>query len=506
VRRSLLILIGTGLVLGVVIVTTAVSCFRWRSPEGGSQATFSGKRMVNSIDIAVPAEYAVEVVAEGLTFPTGVTFDDTGRPYVVEAGYSYGEAWDTPRLLRVDPKGGITVVADGENNGPWTGVSFHGGAFFVAEGGMLRGGRILRITLDGRTTVLLDGLPSMGDHQTNGPVVGPDGFLYFSVGTFTNSGVVGEDNYQFGWLVRFPHAHDTPCHDVTLTGENFTSANPFTPEKDTATTGAYMPFGTATSAGQVVHGTIPCNGAVFRLPLGGGRPDLVAWGLRNPFGLAFSPDGELYATDNSYDDRKHGNRSVHGAGDLLWRIREGSWYGWPDYHGQRRLDHGDHFIPPDKAAPKPLLAKVPAEPPEPAAVLDVHASADGFDFSRTERFGYVGHAFIALFGDQSPTSGKVVYPVGFKVVRVNPKTGVIEEFAVNKGRKNGPASKIGGGGFERPVAARFGPDGALYVVDFGVFTVGQSGKARKASAAPSEPSEPRRGTGVLWKITRIADH
>jgi hypothetical protein len=88
----------------------------------------------------------------------------------------------------------------------------------------------------------------MGDHQTNGPVMGPDGRLYFGIGTFTNSGVAGEDNAKFGWLGRFPSRHDIPCHDVTLTGENFRSGNPFTPnDDDTMLTGAYVPLGASTS-------------------------------------------------------------------------------------------------------------------------------------------------------------------------------------------------------------------------------------------------------------------
>jgi hypothetical protein len=82
--------------------------------------------------------------------------------------------------------------------------------------------------------------------------------------------------------------------------------------------------------------------------------------------------------------------------------------------------------------------------------------------------------------------------VGFKVVRVDPARGTIAEFAVNKGDMNGPASRIGGGGLERPVDARFDPSGtALYVVDFGVMTIGKG-------------PEPRPGTGVVWKITRAA--
>ena len=97
---------------------------------------------------------------------------------------------------------------------------------------------------------------------------------------------------------------------------------------------------------------------------------------------------------------------------------------------------------------------------------------------------------IAQFGDQAPVAGKTLWPVGFKVIRVDVTNGVIEDFAVNKGRINGPASRIGGGGLERPVAARFDPGGsALYIVDFGVMTM-------------SDRSEPRTETGVLWRVTR----
>jgi len=488
--------------LCMTLLTTLSGCFTWRSPDGGSQATFKPPRHVNAADIAVPSGYRIEPVATGLTFPTGVAFDDKGGVYVTESGYSYGEVWDIPRLIRIERDGGTAVIAEGDNNGPWTGALFHRDAFYVAEGGALRGGRILRITTQGTVTAVVEHLPSMGDHQTNGPAIGPDGALYFGVGTFTNAGVAGEDNVKFGWLGRFPYRHDIACRDLTLTGENFQSGNPFTPQDDdTLMTGAFVPFGTMTSKGQVIRGSVPCSGAVMRVPLTGGELELVAWGFRNPFGLEFSPDGRLFVTDNSYDDR--GSRPVQGAGDLLWAVEPGSWYGWPDFHGSRPLNDGDHFVPPGKPRPTLLLANHPGTPPSPAAVLGVHSSSDGFDFSNNPDFGYVGQAFVAQFGDQSPTSGKVLAPVGFKVVRVDVTTGVVEEFAVNRGRNNGPASKIGGGGLERPVAARFDPTGtALYIVDFGVMTLGQGGKVRQPWTSSQVAAEPRKGTGVLWRITK----
>ena len=127
--------------------------------------------------------------------------------YVIEAGYSYGEVFLEPRLLRVEPGGSVTTVATGAKNGPWTGVTFHNGNFYVSEGGELLGGKILRISPEGTITSLIEDLPTVGDHHTNGLVVGSDGKLYFALGTATNSGVVGlQENFAIG-VARLYYVH-----------------------------------------------------------------------------------------------------------------------------------------------------------------------------------------------------------------------------------------------------------------------------------------------------------
>jgi glucose/arabinose dehydrogenase len=461
-------------------------CYVLLPSSGGGQTSYTGERRLEPNDVALPPGYKIEVVTSGLTFPSAVAFDNENISYVLEAGYSYGEVRTVPRLLRVLEDGSTEVVVMGENP-PWNGLTFAEGAFYVAEGGTFEGGRILRVDLDGNVTPIVTGLPSFGDHHTNGPVF-HDGWLYFSQGTATNSGVVGTDNADYGWLYRHPEFHDTPCEDITLIGQNYQTLNPLTDDpNDTVITGAFLPLGTASTAGQIIEGELPCGGSVMRVRPDGSSLELVAWGFRNPFGLAVSPDGNLYVTNNSYDER--GSRPVYGTGDLLWRVERGVWYGWPEFHGERFLNDSNEFKAPDKLTPQRLL-ETSLLPPKPVARLGVHSSSNGFDFSRGETFGYAGQAFIAQFGDMAPKVGKVLSPVGFKIVRVDVATGNVYDFAANEGETYGPASKLGTGGLERPNDAEFDSRGeALYIVDFGVMTIG-------------EKPQPQQGTGVLWRVTR----
>ncbi|MEX0905678.1 MAG: hypothetical protein WD028_08150 [Balneolaceae bacterium] len=469
------------------------SCYRLQNTSGGGQVDRDiDTRRLDTADIAVPDGYEIEVIAAGLNFPTSITFDDEGRAYVTESGYSYGEKWALPRLLRLNENGQTEVVAAGGINGPWTGSDYSDGYFYIAEGGHLAGGRILRIDQDGEREVLADSLPGFGDHHTNSPLIN-DGYVYFGQGTATNSGIVGIDSAEFGWLKRNPDFHDIPCEDISLTGQNFETVDVLNEESDeNVFTGAYSPFGESTEEGQVIEGRLPCNGAVMRIPVEGGPVELVAWGLRNPFGLAYSPDGRLFATDNGYDDR--GSRPVWGTGDLLWEIETGTWYGWPDFSGHHSLTDNDEYKAPGEAAIEPLLAQHPNEPPEPTAIFGVHSSANGIDFSANAEFGYEGEAFIAQFGDMAPGVGKVLSPVGFKVVKADVSTGVIEDFAVNKGSRNGPATWLDSGGLERPVDVKFDPSGeTLYIVDFGIMRMSEEGP------------EPVKETGVVFKITRTEE-
>ena len=63
-------------ILLVALVVTLAGCFAMRSSNGGGQASFDPPRRTEPQAIALPDGYRIEVVATGLSLPTGVAFDD----------------------------------------------------------------------------------------------------------------------------------------------------------------------------------------------------------------------------------------------------------------------------------------------------------------------------------------------------------------------------------------------------------------------------------------------
>src|SRR4051812_20390086 len=91
-------------------ILICAGCFHILPGRGGGKIKAPSSRPIDAYDIALTAGYQIEPVAAGLTYPTGVTWDDAGRLYVVESGYSYGEDFARPRLLRIDPDGSSVAV------------------------------------------------------------------------------------------------------------------------------------------------------------------------------------------------------------------------------------------------------------------------------------------------------------------------------------------------------------------------------------------------------------
>ncbi len=86
--------------------------------------------------------------------------------------------------------------------------------------------------------------------------------------------------------------------------------------------------------------------------------------------------------------------------------------------------------------------------------------------------------------------------MGYRIARID-AAGQVHAFAEN--RMAGPASAHGamGRGFERPFDVKFGPDGAMYIADYG------TARVNPARAAQGQvPYEFPPHTGAIWKVTR----
>jgi glucose/arabinose dehydrogenase len=337
----------------------------------------------------------------------------------------------------------------------------------------------------GNVEAVLRGLPAQGDHDVNHLVFDKDGTLYFGLGSATNSGVVSShDPVNLKWLARLPEGRDIPCKDIVLTGQTFTEEDAMTPAGgDTAVTGAYQRYGRHDATR--VAGEPLCTGSIYMLGKDARTPELVAWGFRNPVALAIGgPLGELFVGMHGADVR--GTRPVMDDPDAVYRVRAGAWYGWPDYSAALVPLTDPRYQPPARLMSaghdrlEPLIDRaasglVLAHPEVLVTATDPHAALGGMTFvpAGGPFARWAGKLLISEMGDFKPTTDPVHADqhAGFQVEVVDVETGRRAVFARNRG--SGPALPASTldlqEAFERPVDVKVGPDGNVYVLDFGVF-------------------------------------
>ena len=458
--------------------------------------------------------YAIEPVIWNLTLPSSITFDNENNMYIAEAGFVYGGLQPIPRILKVDNETGkVSVLVDRKLNGPITDIEFYDGKLYVSHRGITS-------TINPHTGLVKDiiiGLPSTGDHHNNQIAIGKDNRIYFGQGEATNSGIVGEDNFKLGWLKTAPQFHDIPAKNISLTGQNFVTINPFTAESnDTATTGAFVPFGTLTKEDQIVPGNIKCNGCLLSANLDGTDLQLVGWGFRSAYGIAFfsNDPSKLLVTVNGADER--GSRPIASDTEKLYSIdvsnssQFGKFYGWPDFFGNAEPVTDSKFQ--SKGSDKPLQFVMQNHPPveKPLIEFEVGAALAQVDFSfptstlsssnNTNDFGLKDMAFIAEFGIMIPIShmpwslkNQHQEIVGQKVIVLNPQTKSYSDFvSLDK-----PDTSF------RPVGIAFNKnEDTLYITSIGKVEI-RTTLPNDNSIGLSEPSPwyyPN--TGVIWKVTK----
>lgn len=468
---------------------------------------------------ALPEGYQIEKVADGLNFPSSVTFDDQGQMYVVESGGGLTPMQARPmRILRVEGDQ-TTEVVNLDNLGvtaPVTGLTWYEGAFYITHRhGENRTGTVSRVTPSGEITEVLSGIiDSQSEHHVNGLEVGPDGLMYVGVGEAANAAVVGDDIAPF--VALSPELQARPCQDITLRGHNFQAEDFRTDvEGDMVLTGAFVPFGTPTEPGQVIEGVTKCGSSILRFDPSDVEGTLAvhAWGFRQPIDVAFDPQtGELYVAENGYDNR--GPRPVNDEFDATLRVEADTWYGVPDFSAAREPLSDPKFEAPDDLQAtvfegtdtelgKELDFVIDHEasgliPPDPSLVIGLHpfnSSPSGLDVAPESWGELAGNVFVSEWGDLAPATNPIrgQAPAGFRVVRIDPDSGQLEPFVSNAAP--GPASRqnAAGNGLERPFDVKFGPDGAMYISDYGVVNV---------NPEQMPPYQQMAETGAIWRVSR----
>jgi len=211
------------------------------------------------------AGFTVRTVVDGLWEPTQLQFDTTGRLFVLEGGV------EGPKAVRIfapdfTQAGGVSLDTAGESTGLL--VFGSGERVLVASRGRIdeldatSGGY-------GAPVTWIDGLPSGPEHTNNGLALGPDGFVYFGMGSTCD--VCDETDPRNAAMLRAPASQSAPT------------------------------------------------------------PEVFAHGLRNAYDVAFTSRGELLATDNGPECCGGRVPGCSGAGpDRVVVVTQGAQLGWPD--------------------------------------------------------------------------------------------------------------------------------------------------------------------------------
>lgn len=448
--------------------------------------------------IEYPPNTELKLYISGLTAPTAITWDNEGSMLIAEGGIGGHD----PRIVgykkdgtffQIYPRGtylpfkiSMIVGEPFRIRGPIAGMVAANGKIYVSHRDENDQGMITAFGYDGSHQTIIARLPAEGDYSVTDLAIQPGtGRLYFGMGSATNSGVVGLDNLR--WVRDHRDFHDQPWGDLHLLGRRFDTPNPFAGilgGSDIAVTGPFQAF--ARSKQTLIPGTRTPNAAIFSLDSSGGDLQVEAQGIRNPVGLGFSETGTLFFTNQGMKLR--GTRPVAEDPDVMLRLVHGQWYGWPDFSANLLPIRDKRFQPPENllikygypdlsflldhdgsglTPPNPNSNLLMGEfPPYSGAAKFDFAPASGF-FSRLRQAGNI--AIVAMMGDRAPfdtSGGKVRSGRGYRLVQVNVDDRSVRDFVRNT--SDAPASQTDGKqGMERPIDAKFGPDGALYIVDFG---------------------------------------
>ena len=207
----------------------------------------------------------------------------------------------------------------------------------------------------------------------------------------------------------------------------------------------YVTVGSNSNVGENGMAAEEGRAAIWEVDPATGQHRVFASGLRNPNGMGWAPDGQLWAAVNERDEI--GSDLVP---DYITSVKDGGFYGWPySYYGQTV----DERV-------KPQRPDLVAKAIKPDYAMGAHTASLGFTFSAVNALtpAYRSGAFVGQHGswNRNPKSGYQVVYVPFNgATPVGPPQPVLTGFL------SGDTKKAMG----RPVGVAINPQGDLLVAD-----------------------------------------
>ncbi|MAG35256.1 MAG: hypothetical protein CL878_03265 [Dehalococcoidia bacterium] len=367
-RRS-----GAAALLGLgLVLAVGTLALGIRLDQQEPPPTAEGERRLTEYPRQVPA----------LTLPRGFVLREVVPPQTLRNPTAFVRSPDG--TLYVATADGIVALSDTDGDGtldllrpfapevsPAFGLAVFQDALYAASAGSLL--RLRDTDGDGRadsTEALVEGLPHFvyAFHSNNGLTFGPDGKPYMTVGGTSDH---GPEEHRWG-------------------------------------------------------------GTILRIEPDGTEAAVHARGFRNPYDLAFCPDGRLFATDNGPDQLDA--ELLYRPADEVNLVQAGADYGYPDFYG---------YPPPWSQSEAPV------------ALLPLSSAATGITCHSGASFPptYRHNLFVTLWGSLA-----IPEETGKKVVRVT----LEEQAGQTVGKVSDFLTEL-----DHPIDVVEDTDGSLLILDHG---------------------------------------
>jgi glucose/arabinose dehydrogenase len=435
----------------IAVLALAAACKSGEKPatNGGAGATTgaatSGANTATSCpsgtaELTLPSGFCATVFADSIAHGRHVVVASNGDVYITLEGTMPSPEKQISGVAKQEQRASFVALRDTNHDGHAdivqrlgsignTGIGLANGYLYVDEGKrIVRYARAdTQLVPAARAEVVVDGIPLSPGHRARNFAIGSDGALYLNVGSATNS------------CQQKDRANQSPGNDPCTE----------------LTTRAGMWRYDANKTNQHFSPT-----ARF------------ATGIRNGMGIAFGPDGKLYATQHGRD-QLHDNwpnvfpttqYQAENPAEELMQVNQGDDFGWPYCY---------YAVEPKKLVDAPEYGGDGTKSArcdnrkEPVAVFPGHWAPMSLMFYNGNSFParYKDGAFIAFHGSWNrapePQAG---YRVVFQPLSNGAGSGNYETFA--DGFAGVPPAQLQPGTAKhRPTGLATGPDGALYVTD-----------------------------------------